>query len=62
MRAGWKKDPIERAYFEIKRAVQRHNCRVGVERAQQIEALDEAAAQLLNQAAAEATKQKVTRH
>jgi len=62
MKAGWKNDPIARAFFEIKRAVQRHNCQAQRAYEQQVEALDQAAAQLINQAAADAAKQKVTRH
>lgn len=56
MRAGWKNDPVARAYFEIKREIQRRDSMVAKERAMQIEALDHVAAELLRQAELTATR------
>ena len=49
------------AFFETG-AVQRHELPAQRAYEQQVEALDQVAAQLINQAAADAAKQKVTRH
>lgn len=62
MKAGWKNDPAMRAYFEIKRAVWRHNCAVTKHRDQQFEALDQVASELMRQAAAEASRNNAPRH
>lgn len=60
MQAGWKKDPVTRAYFEIKQAIKRRDSLIEKERAQQIEALDQLAAQILQQAELEATQEQRT--
>ncbi len=62
MNAGWKNNPAMRAYFEIKRAVWRHNCAVTQRQEQQLEALDEVAAELMRAAAEAAAKNKTPRH
>lgn len=62
MKAGWKNDPAMRAYFEIKKAVWRHNCSAARSHAQQIEALDEVAAELMRAAMVEANKNQAPRH
>ncbi len=62
MKAGWKNDPATRAYFEIKRAVWRHNCAANRSRETQLQALDEVAAEIMRAAAAEANKNRSTRH
>ena len=62
MKAGWKNDPVMRAYFEIKKAVWRHNCAVMRHQNEQFEALDEVAAELVRVAAAQAAQYKGTRH
>lgn len=62
MKAGWKNDPATRAFFEIKRAVQRHNARCNRQREEQLEALDQVAADIMRVAAQEALRSKETRH
>ena len=62
MKAGWKNDTAMRAYFEVKRAVWRHNCAVTKHREQQFEALDAAAAEIMRVAAEEALRSKAPRH
>lgn len=62
MKAGWKNDLAMRAYFEIKKAVWRHNCAAARSREQQIEALDQVAAELMRAVMAEADKNPAPRH
>lgn len=62
MKAGWKNDPALRAYFEIKRAVWRHNCAAARNQALQLEALDEVAAELMRVAQTEAQRSNAPRH
>jgi hypothetical protein len=62
MKAGWKNDAAMRAYFEIKRAVWRHNCAVTRHREQQTEALDEVAAELMRTVMVEAQRNNTPKH
>lgn len=62
MKAGWKNDPATRAYFEIKRAVQRHNACCNRQHEEQLEALDQVAAEIMRVAQQEASRNKEPRH